>query len=188
VVDADGNPVPVNPSEPVRVVLSAAAPSGTPRIVQVGLDELVRQDSSAVTGRMPASGASTFTVSLDAAELLSVTWSSPDLPSSPPAGPAQVRFQVGPVDASTSSVTTNGTQVFAGSGSVTVTVVPRDACGLELGPEQTVDLETSQGSLTDVQDNGDGSYTSDLSSNTCPADPALIVATVNGVVLDEQPR
>jgi uncharacterized membrane protein HdeD (DUF308 family) len=190
-VDADGNPVAADPSAPVTVNLAVAAPAGTPRIVNVGLEEAVRQGTSSVTGRMPAAGASTLSVSLDAAELLTVAWSSTGLPGSPPSGPAaQVRFQVGPVDASTSSVTVSGTQVFAGSGSVAVTVIPRDACGLDLGPGQTVDLETSHGTLTDVQDNGDGTYTANLSAEAgqCPPDPAHIIATVNTVVLDDQPE
>jgi MYXO-CTERM domain-containing protein len=173
------------------VSLAVSAPSGTPRIVDVGLEDAVWQGSSSVTGRMPAGGSSTLVVSLDAAEVLEVVWSSSELPGSPPAGPAaQVGFQVGPVDASTSSVSASGTQVFAGSGSVEVTVVPRDACGLDLGPGHTVELAPSHGSLTNVQDHGDGTYTASFSSDAglCPADPALIVATVNEVVLNEQPQ
>jgi hypothetical protein len=190
-VDADENPVQADPSAPVTVTLGVAAPSGTPRIINVGLEDAVLQGSNSVTGRMPSGGSSTVAVSLDAADILTVSWSSPDLPGSPPTGPAtQVTFQVGPVDPVTSSVSANGTQVFAGSGSVEVTIIPRDACGLRLGPGHLVNLGTSHGSLTDVVDRGDGTYTAIFSSGpgVCPADPALIAATVNSVVLNDRPQ
>ncbi len=188
-VDSDENPVTPLPTEPVTVTLLASANTGTPRIVQVGLLDTVREGSHQVTGRMPAGGATTLVVSLDAADVLDVTWSSTDLPGQPGTPVSKVTFQVGPVDPTTSGVTGNGTQVFAGSGSVQVTVVPRDSCGLDLGPGQLIALEAGHGVLSEVQDQGDGTYTSNFSSpaGACPADASLIIATGNAVTLDQRP-
>ncbi|AKU90127.1 InlB B-repeat-containing protein [Vulgatibacter incomptus] len=187
-VDAFGAPVVPFPGEAVNVSLAASAGSGDPRFVGSGLEDALGEGTAEITGRMPSTGTSTVTVSLDAAEVLAVSWTSPELPGSPPSyPPTLVSFRVGPVDPAMSSVTVDGTQVFAGSGVVTVTVTPRDSCGLEIGPGHQVDLTSTDGSLTEVVDNGDGTYTSRFTSDAgmCPEDPATIDVTVDGIVLDE---
>jgi uncharacterized repeat protein (TIGR01451 family)/MYXO-CTERM domain-containing protein len=188
-VDHLGAPVLPDPLSPVTVSLTASASTGAASIVDADLDSFLRQGTTTVSGRIPASGSATVRVSLDAADTLELSWASPELSAAPSAmTTAQVQFGVGPVDAAKSTLRANGTQLFAGVGSVEVTVVPRDACGLEIGPGQGVVLSSTRGMLTAVQDRGDGSYTSDLSSGpvVCPVDPALIAATVDGVLLDEQ--
>lgn len=181
-VDAAGDAV--SPAAPVTVTLRASADAGSPAIVASSLVDAGGLPGATLTGRIPASGAATVAVTLDAAETLTLSWSSDALP----AGATMVSFRRGPVDPAASSVTADGASLLAGNGALAITVVPRDACGLELGPDHHVTLATSHGTLGEVTDLGDGRYQASLTAHDCPADPAVITATADGVTLDEQPE
>lgn len=69
----------------------------------------------------------------------------------------------------------------------TITVIPRDPLGNNLGADQTVVLATTAGTLLgSVSDNGDGTYTQKLRSSTTPG-TAIITARVNGIEMNQKP-
>ncbi len=187
-VDEFDNPITDLEETDIEVTLTASAPSGAPLIVDTTLEDAAFAGDDTVTGTLPDGGMITVTVSLDAAEVLELSWTSDDLAADPTTVPsAFVDFELGPVDPAASELTASGTQVFAFTGSVDIEIVPRDACGLALGEGQDVELTTTFGNLTDVVDEGDGTYTAQFSTDAgeCPEDPAVIDATVNGELLDD---
>ncbi|MGC5169034.1 invasin domain 3-containing protein [Microbacterium sp. DT81.1] len=90
-----------------------------------------------------------------------------------------VVFVVGPADAGTSTITAAPTTIESGTGSSTITVTLLDASGNPLaGGGDMVSVTTDLGTATPVSDNGDGTYTSSLSS---PSDgTATVRFSVNG--------
>ena len=171
----------------IEVTLTASAEEGSAEIVATGLEDASWDSDASVTGMMPADGAASMVVTLDAAEALKLHWSAPDLAQDAgETGADLLSFQVGPLDAESSEIFSSGSQVFAAAGAVAITVIPRDACGLRLGGDRDVSLEASFGALTDVEDVGDGSYVAEFSTSPgeCPDDAATIDASIDGVMLN----
>lgn len=82
---------------------------------------------------------------------------------------------------------------FDGDGNpfTTITVIPRDGSGANLGPGLTVAVSATDGTgpfgtLTPVVDNGDGTYTARLSATLSGV--VTITATANGVGLTAKPQ
>jgi len=112
--------------------------------------------------------------------------SSPDAANSPQS--VRVRVQVGQgASAANSTIEASPTAIPAdGEATSTITVQLRDADGNELaGGGDEVALSTSAGSLGNVSDNGDGTYTATLTSSTT-AGVATITGTVNGDAIDDE--
>ncbi|MDF1563068.1 MAG: kelch repeat-containing protein [Deltaproteobacteria bacterium] len=182
VVDAFGNAAP----EVATLRMGVRAASGAPVILVTSLAG-ASAGGSEVTGDTDASGQATLTVSLDTADALEVLrLTGGSLPADPTTEPVLgVSFGVGAADPMASTLQASGSEVFAGSGQVTLTVAPHDDCGVSLGRGQLVELFASYGALEPVVDLGDGTYQAAFRTavGECPAAAAEITARVNGVVL-----
>ncbi|ACQ81027.1 Ig domain protein group 1 domain protein [Beutenbergia cavernae DSM 12333] len=92
---------------------------------------------------------------------------------------ATVDFVAGPADPATSTIEASPTQITAdGASTSAITVTLLDANGNPVGASGgTVTLATTAGALSDVTDNGDGTWTATLTSST-----AVETATVSFMV------
>ncbi|WP_371188258.1 invasin domain 3-containing protein [Thalassotalea maritima] len=101
---------------------------------------------------------------------------------------AEVTFEVGAASADKSTIKVSEETITAdGKSTSTVTVQLIDANGNKLtSGGDTVILATDKGWLSDVKDNGDGTYTATLTSSV-EAGKATITATINAVVMIEKP-
>jgi adhesin/invasin len=93
-----------------------------------------------------------------------------------------VAFTPGPVSAATSTISANPTSIPAdGTTTSTITVQAEDANGNdETAGGETVVLSTTEGAISGVTDNGDGTYTATLTSTTTGT--ADVSGTTPGVV------
>jgi hypothetical protein len=167
----------------VEVTLTASAPAGSAQITSTTLAGAGTLPAGSVTGRLDAGGTATVAVTLDARAQLTVAWSSTELPGDPSqTSPAVVDFGPGAPFADRSTVSASGTQVEAGWGSVRLEAIPVDACGVRLGAGRAVELSASFGTVSQVTDNGDGTYTATFQTaqGECPASPATIQALLDG--------
>jgi adhesin/invasin len=87
----------------------------------------------------------------------------------------------GPVSAAASTITSSAASIFAdGSSTATITVQGEDADGNdETSGGATVTIASTLGTVSDVTDNGDGTYTATLTSAATPG-TADVSATING--------
>ncbi len=184
--DSYGNHVDTS-EKSVEVTLTASSQQGSPEIAATDLEDAAWEGEHSVTGRLPAGGSASLVVVLDAADTLELDWSSPDLAQETGETDDElVSFQTGPVDTETSEVLSSGSQIYAGTGTLEVTVIARDACGLALGDDHNVTLEPSFGTVSDVEYAGDGRYIAEFSTpaGECPDEPATIDASVDGELLN----
>jgi uncharacterized protein (TIGR03382 family) len=175
-VDAFGNPS----SDTVDVTLAAGAGSGAPIITSTTLGSEVLSGPIA-TGQLTTS-ARVF-ASLDDAADLTLSWTSPALAG----GASTATFLVGPVDATASLLSSDVSEVSSDGLAASMTVTPRDACGVDVGTGVGVVLAASYGTITSTTDLLDGTYLGAFSigEGACQATPAIITATVEGVLLDQ---
>jgi len=188
VVDVFGNATRPSPDNAVEVTIRTMSVAGPPTIVTAALDDLQWTQPGSVTGRVGHHGRVALTIALAAAADAYVTWSSEELDGDGrDSNPAKTTFLVGPTDATASEVTASGSQLFAYGGLIELSAVPRDACGLAVGPGAEVSFEASYGALTDTEDLGDGVYATRFSTGAgeCPAEPAEIRVRVDGALLDD---
>ena len=100
---------------------------------------------------------------------------------------ALVRFASGVVDAAASEVSVSPGSIEASViARATVTVIPRNALGIDLGPGQTVGVTVDRGTVGAVTDVGEGVYTAVYAPPTTTG-IATFRATVNGVLLNAAP-
>ena len=160
--DANGNPV-----SGKMVALAHTSGPGTPTI-------------SAASGPSDASGVVTFTVksATTGADVFTATDTTDSVTITQT---ATVTFTTGPASPATSTITAAPTSITAnGTSTSTITVQLKDAFGNNLTTGgATVTLATTAGTLGNVTDNGDGTYTATLTSATAPG-----TATITGK-LDE---
>jgi adhesin/invasin len=100
---------------------------------------------------------------------------------------ATVEFTARSPSPATSTIHASPTSIVAdGESTATITVQLRDTEGEDLASGgDNVTLSTSAGSLGDVTDNDDGTYTATLTSSTT-AQTAAITGTVNGAEIDDE--
>jgi subtilisin family serine protease len=106
-----------------------------------------------------------------------------------PALLAALRGRVGDtVDPDTSSVGVSRDQLPPGDEITTVTVTPRDAQGLPLGPRRNVTITVSAGEPGPVTDVGLGRYEMPVRAHAGRGQVGIVSATVDGVPLNAHPR
>ncbi len=94
----------------------------------------------------------------------------------------------GTVSPATSSVGVSRDALPPGEDTTRITVTPRDAAGVPLGPGRSVQLSTSAGELIGaILDAGAGRYEQSLVAHAARGDAATVRATVDGIELAEQP-
>lgn len=99
---------------------------------------------------------------------------------------AEVSFTAGPISPATTQITASANAILANGVSTTViTVLAKDANGnlIPSGGSLLV-LSTTLGTLTNVVDHGDGTYTATLTSSST-AGPALITGTADGLSITD---
>jgi len=94
---------------------------------------------------------------------------------------ANINFVPGAVSETTTQVTVDASSITAdGSSTTTVRVQARDANGNDLSSSAgTLVLSSSVGSISNIVDNGDGSYAATFTSSTTSGD-AIISGSING--------
>ncbi len=157
--DAQGNVVTTDNSTQVTFSQSAGAGSVTGTGSGTASSGVA---TTTVTGQL----AGPVTIQASAASLTSGTISFDVVP--------------GPASSATTTISANPTAIVAdGTTSSTITVQAKDAAGNTLTSSGgTVTLSTTAGSLSDVTDNGNGTYTATLTSTS--AGTATITGTIAG--------
>ncbi len=187
------------------------------QVITLTLGSPVNTDQSPVritfTGNTPgAAGTANW------ASLVDDTSTPPEAPQAAAAGNADgnagdansLAVEVKAIDATQSLVTASPEQVEIdidsdGNPFSTITITPKDAAGVNLGPGLTVSVSVVEtappleklaaikqapgdpfGSFTPMMDNGDGTYTTQLSSTISGI--ATITATVNALALGSKPQ
>ena len=98
---------------------------------------------------------------------------------------ATATVTMAPVDLDQSTVVVNPDQINAGE-SATVTVTPKTGSGVNSGSGLTVTIQTTLGTLSgQVNDNGDGTYSQQLTTTTSTEGTAEITATACGLPLTD---
>ncbi|MCA9563042.1 MAG: hypothetical protein KC561_06115, partial [Myxococcales bacterium] len=181
-VDQSGNP---SPSE----VAVRAEVSGFGRITQTTLRSAVGLGSNEVFGLLRTDGTATITVTDGVAEEVTVSASSDSLTNVELDEPAQVIFtQRSSVDVAQTTIEVDPPIVFAdGDAFATIIVTPRNAAGEIIGAGLDVEVLVDFGDLDDVEDEGDGTYTTTIASDDCREEPVVISARVEDAYVPDGP-
>ncbi len=143
--------------------------------------------AQSVSGALDGSGAATLTVCDNLVETLQVTASQSTLTSN---ASQSLTIITGPLDVAQSTLASSTPTLESLDGVAHLTLTPRDACGNPLGARLAGVLlhAASPGVLTPVIDQGDGTYTADLSATSCGGTGTTLAVTaqINNVVLDAQ--
>ena len=181
----------LNPSTPgqsvtftanVSVVPVVPPASGTP----TGTVTFYHEAAILGTGTLNASGQATCETTALLAGIHTITAEySGDANFAPPATPPNLTQKViGPPDAAKSTLTPTSSSIPAsGISTQRLTVQAKDTSGTSLttgGATVTITKLSGDGSISGVTDNGNGTYTADVTSSTTPFTSGVFVATLNG--------
>ncbi|MEY4396862.1 MAG: hypothetical protein RLZZ40_618, partial [Actinomycetota bacterium] len=100
----------------------------------------------------------------------------------PAATASSITINAGAVSSSSSTVSTNRSNVVIVTQSATITVTPKDAIGRLLGTGKTVVITSTRGTVGTVTEHADGTYTASVTSGTTGS--ATVSASVGGTNLD----
>lgn len=138
---------------------------------------------TSVKGRLNVEGKASVVVCGADAERVELTASHPQLAGRD--GVLTLDFALGELSPTNSLLASDAARVQTRQGSATVTLTPKDECGNDLGPGHEVELTTTLGTLSDVEDKGDGTYVALFGIEECPgADLSTsIAAKVDGTAV-----
>jgi adhesin/invasin len=169
------------PSFTVRIVDSDGQPAFFLGSITVSVASGPGELDGTTTHQVVFSTSVTFTgLSIDEAGTYTLQATSD--PALTAATSASFQISPGPASGSTSQITANPTSIPANGTSVsTITVQLRDGFGndLETGGDTVTLAKNGGGTLAGPVDNGDGSYTGTLTSDTSP-ETVTVTGTVNG--------
>ncbi|MBN1944676.1 MAG: hypothetical protein JW797_03325 [Bradymonadales bacterium] len=176
-MDRNGNHAPAD----IRISVQT---SGYSTFLNTNLRMAEGLGTALVSGDLQTDGTALITLTDAVAETVLVSASAADLPNQQPDEPAQVTFlQQSLVDSIETTIEARPGRVFAdGQAFSQIEVTPRNSGGLPVGSGLTVQVTTDFGDLTGVVDQGDGHYTSQLSSTVCREEPASIGALIEDVI------
>lgn len=130
-------------------------------------------------------GNGTYTASLTSTSTGTATVSGKINGADITTGNPTVTFGVGSGDGATSLITSDKASIPVDTGSATITVVSKDAAG---NPRTTggepVTLSTTLGTLSSVNDVGNGTYTATLTAGSIQG-TAIITGTINGEIIQD---
>jgi len=194
VVDAETSTVTASPEEIPADGESLSTITVSPRdadalLVGPGLSVTLQATAGTLVGSVHDNGNGTYSQNLRSSLMVTEALVSAVADGVAIIQQATVSFSELPpvVDGETSTVTASPEEIPADGESLsTITVSPRDADALLVGPGLSVTLQATAGTLVgSVHDNGDGTYSQQLRSSLEAAE-ARVSAVADGVAITEQ--
>ncbi len=161
------------------------ATGGAAQITQTSLGELQGSlPAQSISGSLASNGSATVTVCDQVVETFQTTASQSALAN---AATQSLTILTGPLDATQSTLVSSTPTIESLDGVAHLTLTPRDSCGNAIGAGLTgVAMSApSPAQVTAVVDQGDGTYTAELSATSCLAvgTSIQVTAQVNRILL-----